>query len=266
MRKIRVLLSIVIVFLLLQVIPVVPVSAITHPTPDTENTYSNVGAWLFPDGTFFCSGTLIAPTVMLTAAHCLYGFIGTEAPILATFSKNFDEINAGNLIQAIDFHVHPLYGHDQANLYDLAVLILPEGSTTGLTPATLTTAGLLDNLSTHGNLHSVEFTSVGYGFSADWKQGPPRFIWDGWRNYASAPLMALTPTQVYLNINEDATGGGGACYGDSGGPLFLPMDGKNILVGFTTKRSDKYCRAMTTYYRIDTPWAREFLSQFMTLP
>ena len=78
--------------------------------------------------------------------------------------------------------------------------------------------------------------------------------------------MALMPPVIYLNINEHATGGGGAYYGDSGGPVFLPTNEGEVLVGVTSWLQDKNCRAMTSYYRIDTPWAREFLSQFVELP
>jgi len=240
-----------------------PALAITQPTRDEENKYSNVG-FMGVGFSWFCSGTVIAPDVFLTAGHCLAGV--NDVSILGiTFDNNFFSAPEDHVISPVSYVVHPLYGHDQANLYDLALVFLPAGSTIGITPAKLTTAGLLDDLSAHGDLHGVDFTSVGYGVLADWKHGPPQLWLEGWRNYASAPLMALTPTQIYLNINEDATGGGGACYGDSGGPIFLPVNGEDTLVGFTTKRSDKYCRAMTTYYRLDTPWSREFLSQYVPL-
>jgi len=265
MRKLTIVMSIVLILILLQITLVVPVLGITQPTRDEENRYSNVGFVGVSDYAF-CSGILIAPTVFLTAGHCI-ALHNSSDPLYISFDKQIImEDDSNQLIQAEEIYVHPLFGHDQANLYDLAVVILPEGSTDGLIPATLTPAGLLDDLSMHGNLKGVEFTSVGYGVQMDWEKGPTQWLWDGWRNYASAPLMALTPTQLYLNINEHATGGGGACYGDSGGPIFLPMNGKNILVGFTTLRSDRNCRAMTTYYRIDTPWSREFLSQFVSLP
>jgi hypothetical protein len=244
--------------------------AITQATPDQENIYSNVGLFAVdggePDLWIGCSGTLISPTVFLTAAHCMNWLIGTEFPIYVTLDNFIYEGRAGNSwIRATDFFVHPRFGHDQANLYDLAVIIL-EKELVGVTPATLTTAGLLDELSAHGGLTHTDFISAGYGAQADWEKGPPQFFWDGWRNYASAPIMALTLTQIYLNINEHATGGGGACYGDSGGPIFLPMGNTKILVGVTSLRSDRPCRAMTTYYRIDTPWSRDWLGQFVELP
>lgn len=78
--------------------------------------------------------------------------------------------------------------------------------------------------------------------------------------------MALTPTQMYLNINEHATGGGGACFYDSGGPIFLSSGDEQTLVAVVALQGDMNCRAMTTTYRIDTSWSREFLRQFVDLP
>src|SRR5262245_31265972 len=58
-----------------------PAGATTGGTEDTGNTYSNVGMVVFyqPDGRFRCSGTLVAPRVFLTAAHCTFLDIGKVA-------------------------------------------------------------------------------------------------------------------------------------------------------------------------------------------
>ena len=58
-----------------------------------------------------------------------------------------------------------------------------------------------------------------------------------------------------------ATGNGGTCYGDSGGPHFL--DGVVVALTIT---GDAPCKALDKTYRLDTPWAQEFLAQFVALP
>lgn len=60
---------------------------------------------------------------------------------------------------------------------------------------------------------------------------------------------------------NQATGDGGTCYGDSGGPHFL--DG--VLVSITVT-GDVFCKATDKTYRVDSLVAREFLGRYVTLP
>ena len=60
-----------------------------------------------------------------------------------------------------------------------------------------------------------------------------------------------------------ATGDGGTCYGDSGGPNFLGM---TQIVAAITITGDMVCRATNVTYRLDTESARTFLAQYVTLP
>jgi hypothetical protein len=59
--------------------------AIVYGTPDGD-AHPNVGLILFytPEGRFRCSATLISPTVLVTAAHCTDGVVGST---LVTFDS-----------------------------------------------------------------------------------------------------------------------------------------------------------------------------------
>ena len=62
-----------------------------------------------------------------------------------------------------------------------------------------------------------------------------------------------------------ATGDGGTCFGDSGGPQFLNVDGIRTIVSITIT-GDAVCRATNVAYRLDTSSARTFLSPYVNLP
>ena len=65
---------------------------------------------------------------------------------------------------------------------------------------------------------------------------------------------------AWLRISMNpATGDGGTCYGDSGGPNFL---GDTDVIAATTITGDAVCRSANTTYRLDTPSARAFLAPF----
>ncbi|HYJ80496.1 MAG TPA: trypsin-like serine protease [Longimicrobiaceae bacterium] len=241
---------------------------INNGTP-TGGDYGNVGALLFDfdangaiDGDdVACTGSLISPTVFLTAAHCVE-FLPASAQLYVSFAPDMyaRRINA---IAATGFSYDPRYGHDQADLYDLAVVFLPAGSTRGVTPLKLPPAGYLDALAAQGKLSGQLFVNVGYGVSAN-RTGPPSFTYDGVRKSSKSEFMALQPAWLGLLMNTSATGEGGDCYGDSGGPKFL--DGKPDMVVATVTTGDYPCRATTWDYRLDTESARSFLGQFVTLP
>jgi Ethanolamine utilization protein EutJ (predicted chaperonin) len=68
-----------------------------------------------------------------------------------------------------------------------------------------------------------------------------------------------------LSINPKLNNGG-ACYGDSGGPDFLPVNGKLILTAINSVGGDHVCRATSGNYRLDTATARDFLKDYVSLP
>jgi hypothetical protein len=167
------------------------------------------------------------------------------------------------VIAATSYVFDPAYGHDQANLHDLALVFIPASATKGMTLLRLPPAGELDRLSAQGALSKTLFVNVGYGTSAT-LTGIPGFPYDGKRSFSKSEFMGLQPTWLGLLMNSNATGEGGDCYGDSGGPKFIDGDALTIYATVTT--GDYPCRATTWDWRLDTPEARGFLGQYLTLP
>jgi len=132
-----------------------------------------------------------------------------------------------------------------------------------ITPAQLPTAGLLDRLKS--TLSAQTFTAVGYGSERYSQQGGGSALsGGGTRRYVLQYFNALNNTWLRLSMNP-ATGSGGTCYGDSGGPHFLGGVDSNLVVALTVT-GDAWCKSTDTTYRLDTPSARAFLGQYVALP
>jgi len=133
-----------------------------------------------------------------------------------------------------------------------------------ITPAQLPAAGSLDGVS-----GSQQFTSVGYGAQAVTNgPGGKTFHYADVRYVAVGTLNSVPGNGSWLRVSQNAsTGNGGTCYGDSGGPNFLGAGATETrTVAATTITGDTSCRSTNVDYRLDSPSARAFLAQFVTLP
>src|SRR3954470_23950273 len=122
-----------------------PAGAITYGSPDGAG-HPEVGALLaqqaYPDGTWAeCTGTLIAPTVFLTAAHCDEGV----SRVAVTFDSSYDSSTGTTYWCTWDGD--PQYsGSDNGDSHDIAVVVL-DRAFRKITPARLPAAGSLAKLS-----------------------------------------------------------------------------------------------------------------------
>jgi secreted trypsin-like serine protease len=229
-------------------------SAITNGTADGQR-HPNVGglvaATQYSDGTWlYCSGTLISPTVFLTAAHCAED--GERVGV--TFDTAYQ---AGDKVYYGTFEADPLYNKSQSDPHDIAVVVFNK-AVRGITPAKLPTANSLSNLS-----GSQKFTSVGYGaYEVTNGPGGHQYLYNDVRGVATGTLNSTNASWLRISMNP-STGNGGTCYGDSGGPNFL---GATQIIAAITITGDAVCRSTNVVYRLDTQSARSFLGQYVALP
>ena len=238
---------------------------VTNGTP-TGSAYGNVGALLIDiggDGSLnaICTGTLISSTVFLTAAHCTDNPAGTAYYV--SFQPDVLPLSlAMPLIKATAAYTHPAY---QFPYNDLGVVILPAGTTTGITPATLPTLGFLDGLLARGGKAHTDAINVGYGV-ASLGQGDLTTGLDGVRKMAETRIQQLRDDFLVLMSNAVKAGKGGTCFGDSGGPVFLAGQSANLTVAVTSYTTNAGCHAHAGFVRLDTESARAFLDDFVALP
>jgi hypothetical protein len=252
-----------------------PGLAITYGEPDGDG-HPNVGSIVLdlPGlGLFqWCSGTLIAAEVFLTASHCteplddvLADFPGAQ--VLVTFDPTISE---SGTFHTGTWHTNPNYNGFQgkggsSDPGDVAVIVLDEAP--GIEPAALPPAGMLDDLKAQHVLKDTRFTAVGYGTVRETNTtGFAGILANLDRNRSEQGYLSLTKAWLTLSMNL-STGDGGTCYGDSGGPHFIHLDGvETSIVASITVTGDAVCVASDKTYRMDTESARSFLGQFVTLP
>jgi hypothetical protein len=247
------------------IIGVRPAGAITFGEPD-GNRHPNVGLTLTDLGDggpllVGCSGTLISGTVFLTAGHCTHFFaLFGITKTWVTFDSEYSPQTSA-LIPVAGFVTHPDYNHNTGD-NDVGVIILAE-PVLNVTPGLLPPENLLDQMKAAGTLKNQMFVNVGYGATVDFKGNPPALARDSVRRFSLSPYSALTQNWLLLLGNNDATGEGGICFGDSGGPHFL---GDSNLVVSVSSLADSVCRTLDMSQRVDTPSVRAFLDDYVNVP
>ena len=267
----------------------------SSPAPERTETGALLVLWdTNGDGVddsfdWHCSGAMIDRDTFLTASHCIVDW--SADPSLDHFYVSLDQDVQGDLdaaaalglsgaAEAQYFTSHgeavegrgiadPDYQQAQSDPHDIAVVDFAGRSRTpadvwSFTPARLPSAGQLSTLS-EAQLDAAPWLAVGYG-TEEAQNGPggQTHPGGGTRLKASLGFDAINPSWVRLSMIE-AQGYGGACYGDSGGPNFVTLNGTMLLAGDTVT-GDTPCYATNVAYRTDTDSARSFLAPYVQLP
>ena len=248
-------------------------SAITFGFVDSNNVFKNTGAFIVKSPTTgeifpICSGTLITANVFLTASHCTLFYTQDLAPQGFVAFVSLDQSipfgaltsNKTDLLSVAHVVSNPNFNQSQSDSGDIGVLIL-ERDVRGVTPATLPSCGLLDQLVAQNGLKNATFTNAGYGLQNRVVGGGVPFFQDINpipRMFSFSSFNSLNGTNLRLSQNN-STGNGGTCFGDSGGPNFLTVNGQQLIVSITIT-GDAVCRSTNVDYRTDTVSAQGFLA------
>lgn len=213
----------------------------------------------------FGSGVLISPTVFLTAGHGTKHF---DDAGLTRARVTFDEVvTDSSTWYEGTVHTNPdldLNAQGQrGDFVDLGVIVF-DSPIPGIAPASLPTENHLSQLSDRAHFEIPGYGVSDYVGGSDGGGKRRRDVTTGGeRTVADEVFVSLSPGWLRLR----SAGTADICTGDSGSPSIL--SGTNLVTGITDVQwslDGGECESSPWEQRVDTPGARAFLSQYVTLP
>jgi hypothetical protein len=281
---------------LASVVLAAPAIAITTGQPD-EGEHPYVGQLIFyvPDdadprftepGTWWnCTGTLVTPTIVLTAGHCTFGVgengesttagggdgsggndvwftVSEQAdyeglPPSSTFAPDNDArydawsdyFDSNDEWVRGTAYPHPEFDDQAFFEHDLGVVVLDE-------PILLDDYGQLPTLNyldqfAGGPNNTERFEAVGYGLEKSRVN-----LSEGGDTRRKAQLKLINvKSDVYavFSANKGTAHQGGTCFGDSGGPILHDTGDTEIVVAVNSWAQNYSCAGKSGAYRVDQP-------------
>lgn len=251
-------------------VAVSPVAAVTDGEPDLDG-HPYVGLMVAQDADghplWRCSGTLLSPTLFLTAGHC------TEAPAAHVEIWFAADVDAGRPGNGYPYngevggtpYTHPDYDPNAFFVRDVGVVVLDEEyeSPNGIYGA-LPTLDQFDAWKTRRGQQDVTFTAVGYGLQKSFPDAA------SWQTVAKRVRMVAHPKLNQINTGfvgdfslllSNNANTGGTCFGDSGGPNFV--GDSNVVGGVTSFGINGNCAGTGGVFRMDRSWSLDWVNSFL---
>ena len=232
-----------------------PAEAVTNGQPD-NGAHPFVGLVVFYNSagtpTHRCTGTMISTRTLLTAGHCTYGAASAQVWFDEHVTTDLGYPFTGGVVGE-----PRTYTYNGAlalpDTGDVGVVILETDPGVGF--GQVAGVGTLDQLA-QNQQHKQKFSVVGYGL----QDVRPTQMAERSRLRATTRLVNLNSalTDGY-NIHQTAAPGtgGGTCFGDSGGPVFL--QGTYTIVAVNSFVLNQNCAGAGFGYRVDVAGANTFV-------
>ncbi|WP_433931498.1 trypsin-like serine protease [Sorangium cellulosum] len=189
-----------------------------------------------------CTASLIAPKVLLMAAHCVEPWLVENATITAFFGTDVFT-GEGTWVNVKEVHAEPRYTSSNIRAgHDIAVGILEEPVPIAPLPynrAPMTAADVGEPV-----------RLIGFGRDEDWA--------DGIKRHVSTTINTVTPTLLGLGDATHHT-----CTGDSGGPALMNVNGVPTIVGVTSFSTTGDFTICTDGWDARVDLSVDFIDQFV---
>ncbi|MBA3455557.1 MAG: serine protease [Deltaproteobacteria bacterium] len=210
-----------------------PLGASAGPAPVIGGSDAPAGKWpdsaamIYPDGMQGCTGTLIAPTVVLTAEHCIYDGGPTSVVVGAA---SLARKNEGDIIAVTKRMAYP----NGDRTYDIGVLVLAQ-------PSRMTPRPIASGWTRFEIKNAAQVAIVGFGAIDRNATSYVNELQEATTTITDADCSrSLGCNSLAKPLGELGAGGMGidTCPGDSGGPLYLVTPGGTYLAGVTSRGYD----------------------------